>query len=172
MLQSLGVISVNLWLILISLFNLLILFLIIKKFLYGQVKKTLAKRDSEIAERYAAAQQAEEAALESQTAWTKKLQGAREEADAIISSATENARYREDTIVSDAKKRAEGIIRQAETEAELTRKKAEEGIKREIIEVSGALAEKMLEREMNTEDHRKLIDSFIEEIGESDDGNQ
>ncbi len=172
MLQSLGVISVNLWLILISLFNLLILFLIIKKFLYGPVKKILAKRDSEIAERYATAQQAEEAALESQTAWTKKLQGAREEADAIISGATENARYREDTIVSDAKNRAEGIIRQAETEAELTRKKAEESIKREIVEVSGALAEKMLEREMNTEDHRKLIDSFIEEIGESDDGNQ
>ena len=31
-----------------------------------------------------------------------------------------------------------------------------------------ALAEKMLEREVNVEDHRSLIDSFIENIGESD----
>ena len=57
----------------------------------------------------------------------------------------------------------------AETEADLERKKAADGIKREIVEVSGALTEKMLEREINTDDHRALIDSFIEEIGEVND---
>ena len=47
--------------------------------------------------------------------------------------------------------------------------KATEDIKREIVEVSGALAEKMLEREINTKDHQSLIDSFIEKIGDDDD---
>ena len=32
-----------------------------------------------------------------------------------------------------------------------------------------ALAEKMIEREINTDDHRALIDSFIEGIGEEND---
>ena len=48
-------------------------------------------------------------------------------------------------------------------------KKAEEQIKREIVEVSGALTEKMLEREINAEDHRNLIDSFLEKVGEEND---
>ena len=41
-----------------------------------------------------------------------------------------------------------------------------EEIKREIVDVSAAIAEKMLEREVNAEDHRAMIDSFIETVGE------
>ena len=41
--QSLEVISVNIWHILISLCNLLILFLIVKRFLFKPVKKALEK---------------------------------------------------------------------------------------------------------------------------------
>ena len=51
----------------------------------------------------------------------------------------------------------------------LTQKRAEEGIKREIVEVSEALAEKMLAREINAKDHQKLIDSVISEIGGGND---
>jgi F0F1-type ATP synthase membrane subunit b/b' len=37
------------------------------------------------------------------------------------------------------------------------------------VDVSSALTEKLIEREINTEDHRKLIDSFISEMGELSD---
>ena len=57
-------------------------------------------------------------------------------------------------------------------EAKLERKKATEGIKREIVDVSSAIAEKMLEREVNENDHRALIDSFIEKIGDGDERDQ
>ena len=67
---------------------------------------------------------------------------------------------------------AESIIRNAQTEAELEYKKAADGIKREIVSVSEAIAEKMLEREIDTENHRDLIDSFIEKIGDENGGNQ
>ena len=46
--------------------------------------------------------------------------------------------------------------------------KAEADIKKEIVEVSTALANKLLEREINAEDHRDLIDSFIEKIGDEE----
>ena len=100
------------------------------------------------------------------------MQTATAEADAIMQSATENAKWRGEKIVAEARDKADGIIRQAETEAELERKKAEDGIKREIVDVSAILTEKMLGREINTQDHRALIDSFIEEIGNNDDGNE
>ena len=168
MVQTLDVISVNLWQILISLANLLILFKIIKKFLYKPVKNVIAQRDAEIEERYIAASKAQEAADENREKWETRLSGAESEADTIIASATENAKIRSEKIVEEANVKAHSIIRKAETEAQLEMQKAEESIRREIVEVSTALAGKLLEREINVDDHRGLIDSFIEKIGDEE----
>ncbi len=170
--QSLEVISVNLWQILISLANLLILFLIIKKFLFGPVKKLLAKRQEELDSRYRAADEAKTRAEADETFWNEKKAGAEAEADEILSRATENARLREEKILEDAKASADGIIRQAEAEAELERRKAEESIKREIVDVSSLLTEKLLNREIKLEDHRSMIDSVIDTIGEDGHANE
>lgn len=167
--QTLDVISVNLWQILISLINLTLLFLAIKKFLFKPVKKVFEQRQAQIDDRYDAAAQAQAQAEDDRKTWEQKLSDAHTEADAILQNATDNARMRGDKLIAQAQERADGIIRAAQTEAELERKRAVDGIKREIVEVSGALTEKMLGREINTEDHRALIDSFIEEIG---DGNE
>lgn len=172
MVQTLDVISVNLWQILISLANLLLLFLIIKKFLFKPVKAILAKREAEIEQQYNAADAANKAAEESKEKWEKQLSGAKDEAASIIASANENASYRSDRIVEEANARARSIMRKAQTEAELEYKKAADKIRQEIVGVSGALAEKLLEREINEGDHHNLIESFIEKIGESDDANQ
>ncbi len=164
--QTLDVISVNLWQIVISLINLALLFFMLKRFLFKPVKNILIKRQSEIDGQYADAELAQNEAEENRRQWQKKLSGAESEADAIVQRATDNAKYRGEKLIADAEKKAESIIRIAKTEAELEKKKATEAIKREIVEVSGALAEKMLEREINNEDHRILIDSFIEKVGE------
>lgn len=166
--QSLDIISVNLWQILISLVNLLLLFLAFKKFLYKPVKSILAKRQAEIEKDYAAAKEAQADADENRRIWEEKMASAAAEADEIIRTATEKAKRRSDTMVEEAREKADGLVRVAQSEAELERKKAVDDIKREIVEVSGALTEKMLEREINTDDHRALIDSFIEEIGDGD----
>ncbi|MBR0327339.1 MAG: hypothetical protein IIX09_06005, partial [Clostridia bacterium] len=57
--QTLDVISVNLWQILASLGNLCLLFWIIKRFLYKPVKNILAKREGELEQQYVAAAEAE-----------------------------------------------------------------------------------------------------------------
>ena len=84
MIQSLDVISVNLWDILISLANLLILFILVKKFLFKPVKKVLEKRQSEIDEKYAVADEAALAAQKDKKEWEEKLQGVTAEADSIL----------------------------------------------------------------------------------------
>jgi F-type H+-transporting ATPase subunit b len=140
-----------------------------KKFLYQPVKNILAKRQAEIDKDYAAAKDAQTVADENRRVWEEKMATADAEADEIIKTATEKAKRRSDTMVEEAREKADGIVRVAQSEAELERKKAVDDIKREIVEVSGTLAEKMLEREINTDDHRALIDSFIEEIGDGND---
>ena len=167
--QTLDIISVNIWQILISLVNLLLLFLIIKKFLFKPVMSVLEKRKQEIDGQYAEANAAIDEANLSKKQWEEKLAAAEDEAEAIIQTAAENAKYRGDKLIEDAQKRAESIVRVAESEAELERKKATDSMKQEIVEVSGALAEKLLERELNREDHKAIIESFIEEIGDGND---
>ncbi len=167
--QTLDVISVNIWDIISSLLNLVILFLLVKKFLYKPVKNILAKRESEINAHYDKARLAEESALDSRREWEEKLSGADAEANAILTSAAETARRRGEAIITDAEEKASGIIRVAKSEAELEHKKALDGIKKEIVDLSGALAEKLISREINTEDHRSLIDSFIDDIGDDND---
>lgn len=166
--QSLGVISVNLWDIVVSLLNLLILFLLIKKFLFKPVNNMLKKRQSEIDERYNAADEAKRLAEEDKLLWDEKIGTVKAETDEMMKKAQDSAKRQSESIVSKAKEQADGIIRQAETQAQLEMKKAEEGIKQEIVEVSTALANKLLEREINAEDHRSLIDSFIEKIGDEE----
>ncbi|MBQ3075299.1 MAG: F0F1 ATP synthase subunit B [Clostridia bacterium] len=167
--QNLDVISVNLWSILISLANLLLLFLIIKKFLYKPVKKMLDSRRETIDEQYRRAEDAEKAALSQKASYEARLSGAKAEADGIIHSAVQTAKDREKDILSEAKSEAERIVKRAEENAAMELKKAEDTIKNEIIEVSAKMSEKILEREISSEDHKALIDSFINEIGEDND---
>ena len=163
---TLDVISVNLWQMLVSLLNLLLLFLIVKKFLYKPAKAMLEKRQSSTEGDYAAAREAREQAMTDKQAYEDKLKNAKSEADHLIKSAVDTANQREKEMLAAAKQKADGIVRQAEADALLERKKSEEGIKKEIVEVSSLLTEKMLEREVTLDDHQKLIDSFIDQIGD------
>ena len=166
--QSLEVISVNLWDILISLLNLLILFLLFKKFLFKPVNNMLAKRQSEIDARYDEADLAKKAAEEDKALWDEKISAVKAESDEIIKKAQDSAKRQGETIVTKAKEQADSIVRQAETQAQLEMKRAEESIKEEIVEVSATLANKLIQREINVDDHRDLIDSFIEKIGDEE----
>ena len=168
MIQSLDVISVNLWQILISLANLVILFLMLKKFLYKPVKNVLTERQEEIEKQYENASMAEKSAEENKDAWEKKIKSAKDEAESIIKDAEAVAHNRGEKIVEQANEKADAILRRAEKEAELEYKKSEEKIKQEIVDVSALLAEKILDREIKEEDHHDFIEAFIENIGETE----
>ena len=131
--QSLDVISINIWQIVVSLLNLVILFLLVKKFLYKPVKKMLEERQSNIDKQYSDAEEAKAKALEDKLAYEEKLSAASIEADGIVQSAVDTAKAREKEILSDAKRKAEGIVAKAEGDAKLAVLKAEDSIKQEII---------------------------------------
>ncbi len=164
--QTLEIISINFWNILISLCNLVVLYFILKKFLYKPVQKVLKERQEKIDESYARAESAESEAAESKKLWAQKLAEVNSQADEILEKAAENAKARSRAIVEAGEAEAVRIRAQAAEDAVLTRKKAEEDIRKEIVDVSLALSEKILEREVNRDDHSALIDEFISGIGE------
>ena len=167
--QSLDIISVNLWQILISLCNLLLIFLIVKKFLFKPVKKMIAQRQEAVDEQLNAAIKDRESAAAQKAEWDQKMETAAKDADAIIEDATIAAKRRGESIVAAAQEKADGMVKQAETQIDLERQKASAEIREEIVTISTALAEKMLEREINPKDHQQLISNFMQEIGEDND---
>ena len=164
---NLQIVSFNLWQVLISLANLTILYLGLKKFLYKPVKAVLENRKAAIAKDYAEAEAARNSANAAREEYAAKLATAHTTADKIIHDATVVANRRGEKIVAEAHQKADEIVRQGELEASMEKKKAMETIRQDITDVSAAMTEKLLGREMSTEDHRSMIDEFLKGVGDS-----
>lgn len=164
--QSLEIISINIWHILISLCNLVILFLILKKFLYKPVERAIADRKSAIEKTLCEADDAKRSALQSKSEWDARMKSAESESEEIKAAARRSAEKKSEQILCDARQKADEIMRRSLEQAELDKKKSEEDMKQQIVILSSALAEKMLAREINEADHRELIDEFIVSVGE------
>lgn len=162
--QSLEVISINFGQILISLLNLLLLFLILKRFLYAPVKSVVKDRQEMLKRQFDEAENAVSKAKINEEYWNGKIKNAQEEINSMIKNAMDNANQNSEEIISDAKKRARDIVTQAEINAKIERKKAEDSIKKEIADASTILAEKIISREINEDEQRNLIDNFIKEM--------
>ena len=164
--QDLDIISINIWHIVISLANLVILFLILKKLLFKPVKKIVDKRQKELDAEFRKAEKTQAEADAIKAEWEGKMATAEAEADKIISDAVERADSRNEVMLYESREKADQIIRKAKADIERERKDARETIKKEIVDVSQALSEQIIGREINMDDHRDLIDRAIDRIGE------
>ena len=124
-------------------------------------------REDEINSQYEQARLAENNARLSEEKWNEKIAAAEKEADNIISNASTLANSLHDRKINQAELEAHNIIENAKAVAELEIKKAQENIKQQIVDVSQELTKKLLAREINKDDHEKLIDTFILEIDQN-----
>lgn len=166
--QSLDIISVNVWSILISLANLVIIFLILKKFLFKRVKNTLDARRAQIDKLYDDAGAAKADAEGERELYAQKLESAKEEAEGILYSARERADRMSEEIISDANEKASARFKKAEEEIAQEKKKAMSELKNDISSLSVDIAEKIIEREIDEKDHDRLVSEFIEQVGKDD----
>ncbi len=165
-LQTGEVFAIDLWKILFMLINLLLIYLTFKKFLYGPVKKIFEMREKEVTETYDKAAAAEREAEELKDKYEKKLSSAKEEAQEIVASATKRAQLRSESIVNDAKETVSNMMARAQEQIESEKKKAVNEIKDGITDIALMAASAVLEKDMNTADHNKLIDEFIDKVGD------
>ncbi|MBQ0101495.1 MAG: F0F1 ATP synthase subunit B [Firmicutes bacterium] len=162
--QTLDIISVNIWNILVSLANLVILYLIIKKLLFKPVKNIIEQRKKAVQDIYDEADAAKTAAEADKALYAEKLEKADDEANEIILSARAKAKTVSENIISDANAKAAQAMRRADESIELDKRRAVNEMKDEISGLSVDIAEKMIGREINADDHKELIDSFIDSI--------
>lgn len=162
--EYLELISLNIWHIIATIANLLILMLILKKFLFAPVQRILAERQSQVDELYSAAEKSAADAEADRILYSEKLAGARDEAESIVKAAAKRADRLSDEIIGNAKTKAEETLKKAENDIAQEKKKAMNDLKNEISEISVQIAENVVGREISEEDHRKLIDGFIDNL--------
>ena len=160
----LEIISLDIWHIAAAILNLLVLTWILKKFLFVPVQNVLAQRKAQVDTLYAEAEEANTAARADRAAYEEKLAGAKAEAEEIVHSATVRADRMSDQILAEAAAKAADKMRKADADIAQEKKKAINEIKNEISGMSVEIAEKVVGREIKEEDHKVLIDSFIENL--------
>jgi len=164
--QSLDIISVNIWQILISFANLLIIFVILKKFLFAPVQKVVAAREEQVTKIYDEADKDREAASSMKKEYEARLAAAREEADGLVRNAVQTAQRKGDAIVAEASSQASHLKQKAEEEIAREKKQMLLDVKGEISDLAVSIASKVVEREVRAEDHQNFVDEFIRNVGE------
>lgn len=154
------------WTFIAQICNLFIQIFLIKKFLYKPIKEVIAKRHALATEELDKARISNEEAEKLKAEYEADIAKARDEANEIISSANRTAIRKSDEIIANANREAMAIRNKAENDIELERKAAVNEIKDEIGSMAVDIASKVIEREVSEKDHKKLIDEFIENVGD------
>lgn len=162
-------ISLNVWTAIFTLVNLMIVFLIMKKYIFKPVKKMIDERQQEIDDQYADADRSmkEAAALKEQ--YETRLAEANAESDEILKEAYRKAQLRDEEMLRQAQEQAAQTLRRADEQVELEKKRAMNEIKEEVSVMAMDIAAAVLARDIKASEHSELIDSFIENLGESHD---
>lgn len=155
------------WNSIFVLVNLLILTWGLKKFLFKPVKAVFEARKAEIDNTYQEAETAKTTAEEMRSEYEERLANAKVEAAGIVKDATHNAAVRADEIVGEAKADAAAVRAKAEADIMRERKKAESELKNDISSIALSIAGKVVEKEIDADKHKDLIDEFINNVGDA-----
>ena len=164
--QYLSFVTIDVWTMVFTWGNLLILFLLLKKFLFKPVRAMIEKRQQEVKDLYAAADHSNQKAQALKTQYETCLENAKYDADEIIKKATKTAQQKSEEIIGKAHKQAGDIVARADEQIKAEKKNAENVLKNEISEMAISIASKVIEKDLTAADHDALINQFIEELGE------
>lgn len=164
--QTLDIISVNIWQIILSLVNLLLIFLIVKKFLFKPVAKVMTARQEQVDKIYNDANADRSAASSMKQEYEARLASARDEADSLVRSAVQTAQRKGDAIMADAASQASHMKQKAEQEIAMEKKQMLQSVQAELSDMAVSIAAKVVEREIQQKDHDAFVDEFIKNVGE------
>lgn len=155
------------WTLVFMLCNTLILFLLMKHFFFKPVKKMIDSRQKEVEDIFDEANKAQTDAQNLKSEYEKHLSNARAEANEIINTAQKHAQIRSDEIIKEAHDKSAAMIAKADEEIKLERTKVLNDVKGEISDMAVMIAEKVVEKDINSKDHEKLIEQFIDGVGDT-----
>lgn len=155
------------WTFIAQICNLFLQMYLIKRFLFkpinGMLEKRRAMADAEIQD----AVKAKEEAIAMKSEYEQNMLEAKNKANEIVTNAQKTAAIQSEEMLKEASQQAAAMKAKAESDIAQEKRKAVNEVKNEIGGMAMEIAGKVIEREINEEDHAKLIDEFIANVGEA-----
>jgi F-type H+-transporting ATPase subunit b len=144
-----------------------LLLVVLKKVAWGPILDALEARENEIKEALYAAEKAREEAKQVSSDYEDAIRKAQAEAQQIISDAKtagEKVKLDLETVASE---KADEIIEKAKAQINAERIKVISEIKAVAVEISLSAAAKVIEKNLDSDDNRKLVNEALEGIGQA-----
>lgn len=151
--------------VIFSIINIVVLFLFLKKFLFGRVNAILEKRAQMVQEDLEHAKQSASAADQLKSESEAALIDAKQEAKQIVQTAEQNARMQGERITAQAQQQADAMLTEAQKEIQRERSRTMAGVQGEIADLALSAAAKLMKKQMDDDVNREMVDAFLSEEG-------
>lgn len=156
------------WNMVISIVNLIILYLLMKKFLIGPVTAIMEQRKTQVEQQLENADNSRSQAMELKSQYEGKLNASDQEAEQIILKARTDANAECDQIIGTAKDKAVKIIEEAKRTAAMEQEKALREARAQIAVLAMVAASKIVSAGSDAAGNQLLYDQFLAKAGATD----
>ena len=148
--------------------NLLVLYVLMKKFVFGRVTKIIDARQALLEEKKASVAKAQEEADRLKKEYQKSLENANETSVQIVKEAKSRARAEYNKIMARAAADAEAMKAGAEKAIATEREKQMDELHVQIMDLAVEAAGRIMAEKSSPETDKALYDAFIKEAGDVD----
>lgn len=145
--------------------NVLVLFLLLRKFLYKPVMNIIAERQKQVDDALNAAETSKKEAAAALTSAQDKLRNVDNEAAARRQAYEQQAEKEKQQLLLDAQKQADAIVAEGKAAAEAERQHKLREADAQTAALARAMCEKLLERNLTAQDDARLLDDLLEKAG-------
>ncbi len=131
---------------------------------YKPVKKVLNERAAYVENHIKSAEAADETAKEKLALAEEEVTHKKKEAYQIMVGAKQDGEKEKERIIQSAKEEAQELIHKAELDIAQSRQKALDDVHDEMVEVAIEASKAILQREVDKDDHQRLVQQFIKDV--------
>ena len=145
--------------------NVLILFLLLRKFLYKPVMDIIAQRQKQVDDALNAAETSKKEAAAALNNAQDKLRNVDNEAAARREAYEQQAEKEKQQLLAEAQKQADAIVAEGKAAAEAERQHKLRQADAQTTALARAMCEKLLARNLTEQDDSRLLDDLLEKAG-------
>lgn len=143
----------------------LVLMWLIKLVAWKPVTKMMQDRSDKIVNDIDSAKESRTKAAELAQKRQAELDKTRDDANGIINNAKQTGQRQREQIVEDARNEASNLKSSAEKDIEQQRQEALANSRKDVASLSIEIASKIISKELNEDDQKGLVESYIEGLG-------
>jgi F-type H+-transporting ATPase subunit b len=144
----------------------IVLLLALRKYAWPPIVRLTEEREQRIAEQLTEAERLNKEAAAALEEHRKLVASAKEEAHALVNEAKGVAEQERQHLLARAQEEHDRLLERAKREIEAERERAVGDLRREAVELTLAAAAKLIERQLDSDTDRQLVEKYLTSLGD------